>query len=218
MTKRGKLIVIEGTDGSGKTTQSKLLVEELEKQGHSVKTIDFPQYGKPSSKNVEDYLAGKLGTAEEVGPYNASKFFAEDRKEAGPKIEEWLEQGNIVIANRYQESNKGHQAGKIKDPEERNKFIKWVDDLEYNQNKIPRSDIVVFLHVPADIAQRLAIARGGRKDIHEEDIDHLKDAEKVYLEIAEKENWIMIECAKDDDIMPIEEIKEILWEKIKDLV
>lgn len=218
MPKRGKLVVIEGTDGSGKSTQSELLAERLKKEGYSVKAINFPQYGKRSARLVEDYLAGKFGRAEDVSPYDASKYYAEDRKEAAPQIKKWLEEGNIVIANRYQQSNKGHQASKIKDLAERKKFMEWIDNLEYNQNKIPKADKVIFLHVPAEMAQSLVTARGNKKDIHEASIEHLKSTEKVYMEIAEKEGWIIIECVKKGSLMPKEEIHDILWGKIKGLL
>lgn len=215
MPKRGKLIVIEGTDGSGKATQTKLLAQRLEKDGFKVKTIDFPQYGKPSAKLVEDYLAGKFGPVEKVDPYEVSKFYAWDRKEASHVMKVWLEQGNIVIANRYQQSNKGHQASKIKDPQERKKFMEWIDDLEYNKYKIPRPDRVIFLHVPAEIAIDLITKRGERKDIHEENLPHLKDAEQTYMEIAEKEKWIVIGCTKNNQMMSREEIHDLVREKIK---
>lgn len=218
MAKRGKLIVIEGTDGSGKATQTKLLAERLKKEGLSVKTIDFPQYGKPSAKKVEDYLAGKFGKLEDVSPYEAAKFYAEDRKDAAPMMEKWLAEGNIIIANRYQQSNKGHQASKIKDTEERKKFMEWIDDLEYNKNKIPKPDAVIFLHVPAEIAQGLVTTRGKKKDIHEADLSHLKNAEKTYLDIAKKEGWLVIECAKNGKMLPIEEIHNLVWNKIKSIV
>ncbi|PIN86852.1 thymidylate kinase [Candidatus Woesearchaeota archaeon CG10_big_fil_rev_8_21_14_0_10_44_13] len=214
---KGKLIVIEGTDGSGKATQSKLLVEKLEKEGFKVKTIDFPQYGRPCAKKVEDYLAGKFGKVEDVSPYDAARFYAEDRVDAAPMMKRWLEEGDIIIANRYQQSNKGHQASKIKDPGERKRFMEWIDDLEYSQNMIPRPDAVIFLHVPAEIAQTLITKRGNRKDIHEADTSHLKDTEQAYMEIAKKERWIMIECVKEGRIMQIGDIQRIVWEKSKDI-
>lgn len=218
MPKRGKLIVIEGTDGSGKATQTKLLAERLVREGYSVKTINFPQYGKKSAKLVEDYLAGKFGRLDEVSPYDASKYYAEDRKEAAPQIKKWLEEGHIVIANRYQQSNKGHQASKIKDPAERKRFMGWIDDLEYNQNKIPEADKVIFLHVPVEMAQGLITTRGNRKDIHEANLEHLKNTKKTYMEITEKEGWLVIECVKKGSLMPKEEIHGILWGKIKGLL
>lgn len=215
MAKRGKLMVIEGTDGSGKATQTRLLAEKLQKEGYSVKTINFPQYGKESARLIEQYLAGEFGPADTVDPHEVSKYFAWDRKEAAPTMNVWLDQGNIVVANRYQQSNKGHQAVSIKDPAEREKFMEWLDDLEFNQYKIPRPDKVVFLHVPAEIAQKLAKERGGRKDIHEESLEHLKEAERIYTELAKKEGWIVVECTKYKKLMSIEEIHGILWEKIK---
>ena len=212
---KGKLIVIEGTDGSGKATQTRLLAEKLEKEGYDVKTIDFPQYGKESAKLVEDYLAGKFGPLDRVDPYEVAKYYAWDRKEAAPAIKKWLEDDNIVIANRYQQSNKGHQAGKIKSMKEREEFIRWLDDLEYNQYKIPKPDLIVFLHVTAETAQSLVTKRGNKKDIHEANLQHLKDTEQAYMEIAKKEGWTVIECVKDGELMPIGHVHQILWNKIK---
>lgn len=212
---KGRLIVIEGTDGSGKATQTKLLAEKLGKEGYKVKTIDFPQYGKESAKLVEDYLAGKFGPVDKVDPYEVAKYYACDRKEAAPAIRRWIDDGNIVIANRYQQSNKGHQAGKIKSGKKREEFIRWLDDLEYNQYKIPKPDLIMFLHVPAEIAQSLVTKRGNKKDIHEADLQHLKDTEQAYMEIAKKEGWTIVECVKDREIMPIEDIQQIVWGRIK---
>ncbi|MFC1732945.1 dTMP kinase [candidate division KSB1 bacterium] len=218
MVKRGKLFVIEGTDGSGKATQTDLLVKQLKKEDYSVETIEFPQYGKESAKLVEQYLAGDFGPADKVDPHEVSKYYAWDRKDAAPQMWKWLNEGNIVIANRYQQSNKGHQGSKIKDPEERKRFMDWLDELEFNKYNIPRPDKVIFLHVPAEIAQKLVTKRGNEKDIHEADLQHLKDTEQSYMEIAEKEGWIIIECIKDGKLMSISEIQGLLWEKMKDLV
>ncbi len=124
VNKKGKLIVFEGIDGSGKSTQSKLFKRYLEKQGEEVIEISFPQYGKKSAGLIEEYLKGVYGSAEEVGPYRASIFFACDRYDASFQIKEWLEKGKIVIADRYVSSNAGHQGGKINNPQERTNFLK----------------------------------------------------------------------------------------------
>ncbi|MFO8016299.1 MAG: thymidylate kinase [Candidatus Woesearchaeota archaeon] len=216
---KGKLIVIEGTDGSGKATQSALLAERLKKEGYGVEMIDFPQYGKPSAKLVEDYLNGKLGELDKISPYEAAKFYALDRKEAAPRIREWLSEGKIVIANRYQQSNKGHQAGRIKSNKERKEFMEWIDSLEYTEFGIPRPDRVIFLHVPPHVSEELITGRGNKKDIHESDIQHMRDTERAYMEIARDEGWAVIECAEDDRkadsrIMPKEKIHEMVWEEV----
>lgn len=222
---KGKLIVIEGTDGSGKKTQSDLLVKRLKKEGYNVEIADFPQYGTPGAKMVELYLNGKFGTAEEVGPYRASIFYAIDRYAKSKQMHKWLKQGKIIVANRYVSANKGHQAGKIKDRKDLDKFLDWLNDLEYNIFAIPRPDKVLLLHMPSEIGQKLVDKKGHReyvggkkKDIHEADLKHLKDAEKAYLYVAEKENWEVIECSKGSKPDSITSIHEKIYQKIKNIL
>jgi len=220
----GKLIVIDGTDGSGKATQTKLLVEMLKKEGKQVEYVDFPRYGQKSAALVEEYLNGKFGIADEVGPYRASIFYAVDRYAASFELKKWLSEGKIVIANRYVSSNMGHQAGKIKDKKERKKFLKWLEELEYNIFGIPRPDINVLLYIPPEIGQKLVEQKGHRdyigdkKDIHEADIQHLKNAAEAYKYVAKRYKWIIIDCAPKNKLKTIEEIHEILWNKIKELI
>jgi dTMP kinase len=212
----GKFIVIDGTDGSGKATQLKLLADKLKEMGYKIETADFPQYGKKSAGLVEEYLNGNYGTAEEVGPFRASIFYAVDRYDASFKIREWLQAGKIVIANRYVTANMGHQGGKIMDEQERQKYFNWLYDLEYKIFAIPQPDTNIILHVSAEIGQKLVDQKGQReyvggqkRDIHEADINHLKMAEKVYLQIANIfPNFELIECVKDGAIMTREEIHE----------
>jgi thymidylate kinase len=217
----GKFIVIDGTDGSGKATQTKLLVAKLEAQNRPVKMIDFPQYGQKSAGLVEDYLNGKFGNALDVGPHRASIFYACDRYAAAPQITDWLNQGNIVIDNRYVSSNMGHQAGKIKDIAERDKFLDWLFDLEYNIFGIPKPDLNILLYLPPEIGQQLVDKKGSRdyvggqkRDIHEADLQHLLDAAQAYKYVADKYNWLTINCAPKDQLLSIEEIHEMLWQKI----
>lgn len=222
-TMKGKFIVLDGTDGSGKETQFKLLAEKLQKEGYEVRTADFPQYGKKSAGLVEEYLNGKYGGADEVGPYVASIFYACDRYDASLKIRKWMEEGKIIISNRYVTANMGHQGGKINDQEERKKYFDWLYNLEYEIFKIPKPDLSVILHIPADIAQSLVDKKGHRdyvggekRDIHEDDLNHLKEAEKVYLELAKKfSNIKLIECTRDNKIMRRREIADLLWQDIK---
>jgi dTMP kinase len=220
-TKPGKFIVIDGTDGSGKATQTKLLVEKLQQKNYPVKMIDFPQYGQKSAGLVEDYLNGKFGQALEVGPYRASIFYACDRYAAAPQIKDWINQGNIVISNRYVSSNMGHQAGKIKDKTERDKFLDWLFDLEFNIFGIPKPDLNILLFLPPEIGQALVDKKGSRdyvggqkRDIHEADLQHLLDAAQAYKYVAEKYNWATINCAPDNTLLPIEDINEQLWQII----
>lgn len=219
----GKFIVIDGTDGSGKGTQTELLVERLHREGFNVETISFPQYGKKSCGLVEEYLNGKYGGASDVDPKVASIFYACDRYDASFQINEWLNQGKIVIANRYFSSNIGHQAGKINDTVKRKEFIDWLTELEFEIFKIPKPDITLFLFVPAEIGQKLVeskdlreyIEKGKKKDIHEADIEHLKEAQKSYIDASETlENWERVDCDRNGEIMTREEIHELIWKKL----
>jgi len=222
---KGKLIVIDGTDGSGKATQANLLAERLRNEGFKVETVDFPQYGKKSAALAEEYLNGSFGTADDVGPYRASVFFACDRYEAAPRIRKWLEQGRIVISNRYVSANMGHQAGKIRETAERDRFLEWLDNLEYNIFKIPRPDIQILLFVPPETGQKLVDKKGHRdyvggeaRDMHENDIEHLKNASETYKYVAEKFSWIILNCAPENKLMSRKDISSALWKKIEHLI
>jgi len=214
--------MLEGTDGSGKSTQTNLLVERLKQEGHEVEQISFPQYGKPSAALVEDYLNGKFGSAEQVGPYRASILYAVDRFAASEQIRTWLSEDKIVIANRYVASNMGHQGGKIKNPVERQKYFDWNYDLEYTILGIPKPDVNIILHVTPEISQQLVDKKGDReylkgkkRDIHEDDLNHLADAEKAYLDIAKRyPEFTLIECIENSTMLSAEIIHEKIWTKI----
>jgi len=216
----GKLIVISGMDGSGKATQANLLVEKIKSLNKEVEISDFPQYGNWSAVFVEKYLNGQFGTAQEVGPYRGSIFYALDRYHKSFEMKQWLQQGKIIISNRYVSANQGHQGGKIKDSEERKKYIDWVEHLEFEIFKIPKPTINIFLHVPPEIGQKLVDKKGARdyvggqkRDIHEADLDHLKDAEESYLYMVNNyPNWIKIDCTQNNQILTIEEIHQKVWE------
>jgi len=218
---RGKFIVIDGTDGSGKATQAGLLMEKLKQAGYAVELADFPQYNTKSAGLVEEYLGGKYGSAEEIGPYRASIFYACDRFDASFKIKEWLKEGKIVISNRYVTANMGHQGGKIDRDDERQKYFHWLYQLEYELFGIPKPDLNIILHVPAEISQKLSQERtredwkGKTNDIHQEDLDHLRRAEKVYLEIARSfPDLSLIECADADGIKSREEISGLVLDEV----
>lgn len=149
--RQGTFIVIEGTDGSGKGTQFAKLVERLASEGHDVAQFDFPQYEEPSSYFVRQYLNGNYGTADEVGPYTGSLFYALDRYQAAPAIREALEAGKVVVANRFTGSNMAHQGTKFAHAEERRGYFIWNDNLEFEMLKIPRPDRSIVLRVPAEI-------------------------------------------------------------------
>lgn len=220
---RGKLIVIDGTDGSGKATQTQHLAERLINYGYQVEIADFPQYGEKSAYLVEEYLNGKFGTAEEVGPYRASLFYAYDRYTASFKIKKWIDEGKIVIANRYVSANMGHQGGKIKNSSERKNFFNWLYHLEYEIFNIPEPDLNIILHVGTEITQKLIdnktdreyIINGAKRDIHENDLNHLKQAEKVYLEIAQTfPNFTLVECTKNNQILSRQKINDLIWQEV----
>lgn len=219
---RGRFIVIDGTDGSGKATQTKMLLETLKMENYPVEMVDFPQYGTKSAGIIEEYLNGKYGS---VSPQAASIFYAIDRFDASYKIRQWLLEGKIVISNRYVTANAGHQGGKIKDHFQRMKFFKWLNNLEYEVFNIPRPDLNIILHVPAEMAQKLVdkksandrkYAEGKKRDLHEADLDHLKNAENVYLEIAKLfPNTKLVECVEAGKLLEPNTVHNKVWQLVR---
>ncbi len=218
---KGKFIVIEGTDGSGKGTQVHLLVKRLKADGVPVEMVDFPQYENPSSYFVAKYLRGEYGTAEDVGPYRASMFYALDRYDKSFEIKKWLDEGIYVIANRYVSANMGHQAGKIDDLEERDKYLEWLHNLEYKTFEIPIPDQTIFLYVPPELGQQMvnhknnrSYTQGKKMDIHEADINHLKKASEAYIYVAQKYGWKTIHCSEQGVMLSREAINEEIYNAI----
>ena len=224
MTK-GKFIVIEGTDGSGKATQTKYLADKLLSLGVSFELADFTQYGKPSGYFAEKYLRGEYGTAEEVGPYRGSLFYAVDRYDKSFEIRKWLREGKVVVSNRYVSASMGHQAGKIKNKSEREKFLNWLVELEYDIFGIPKPDLTILLYVPPEIGQKFvdqkgerAYTKGKKRDIHEADLGHLQDAAEAYLAVAKKYKWEVIGGEKKDSVLSLEEVRVLIWERVAKLL
>lgn len=225
MEQKGKLIVIEGTDGSGKAMQTNLLLKRLTKEGYAVAAASFPQYGKKSAGMVEEYLNGKYGKPDSLDPRIASLFYALDRFDLSAEIRMRIKEGNIMVLDRYVDSNAGHQGGKIKDARERAEFLAWLYELEFGILTIPKPDLVLILHVPARIGQhlvaekqqRLYIKGGKKHDGHEADLEHLQHAEASYLWLAEQypNDHIVIECAPSNSILPPETIHERVWGTVK---
>ena len=217
--KKGKFFVIDGTDGSGKETQAKLMIERLKLEGHPVETVSLPQYGQKSAGPVEAYLRErKYGKLEGInGAKAASLLFAVDRFDASLRIRQWLEEGKIVIADRYVASNMGHQGGKIPDRQERANFFAWNDDIEYGVFEIPRPDLNVILHVPPEVAERRLLARdGANQDLHQADPEHLRHAADSYCLIAEMfPEMHLIECCPDGRELTREEIHGMIWGQIQ---
>lgn len=224
---KGKMIVIDGTDGTGKHTQTMLLKENLEKLGYSVETIDFPRYGEKSAGPIEEYLNGKYGSVTEVTAKQASILYAVDRYAASFQIRKWLEEGKIVLCDRYVSANMGHQASKIDDIKERDRFLDWLYDLEFNIFNIPKPDINILLYLDTEIARKLAQENANKKftndvkknDIHEKDKEHMKKALASFLYVSEKYGWIKIDCSdKKGWIRTREDISREISEKIKSLI
>ena len=212
---KGKIIVIEGTDCSGKETQSKLLEEKLKKEKKKCIRFSFPNYDTPTGKIVGGPYLGKPEISESffeegpvnVDPYVGCLYYAADRKYILPKIEEYIKEGYYVILDRYTTSNLAHQGSKIKDPEERFHMYQWIDKLEYWLLKLPKPDITIFLHVPYENTVELMKTRDFL-DGHEKSEEHLKNAEKSYIELSELYNWKRIECIKNGELRSIEDINE----------
>lgn len=217
--KRGKLIVIDGIDGSGKATQTKLISKRLMREGFKVKTIDFPRYyDNFFGKLLGEYLAGAYGDFTQVDPRVASVLYAADRFESGKKIGRWLEEGNIVVADRYVSANQIHQGGKIKEVKERKQFMSWLGEMEYDVFKIPRPDLVIYLDVPFEvskewlkqkIAQRSKKYLRGRRDVAEENLTYLKNSRESALAlVGQNRNWKKIECCKGGTCLSPEDVHE----------
>ncbi|HLZ14688.1 MAG TPA: FAD-dependent thymidylate synthase, partial [Candidatus Saccharimonadales bacterium] len=222
----GIFIVIEGTDGSGKGTQFKLLSERLAQAGYQVATFDFPQYDLPSSYFVTQYLNGAYGGADDVGPYTASLFYALDRFEAAAQIREAINEGKIVLANRFTGSNMAHQGTKFRNPEERRGYFIWLDNLEFEMLRVPRPTMSFVLRVPADIAQELVDKKEARnytdkkRDIHEASLSHLERAVEVYDDLTQlfPKDFQRIDCVRDGKLLDIEAVQAMLWGKISPLL
>lgn len=226
---KGKLIVIDGTDGSGKATQVALLVKRLKKEGYTVKTVDFPEYYKNFfGKFIGHCLTEQYYNFVQVHPKIASVLYAADRFESKKEIEEWLEKGYVVLANRYVSSNQIHQGGKIKSVKKRTEFIKWLDEMEYKVFGIPRPTIVLYLSVPLEVSikmmkERNATAKrnyaGNKKDVHEVDTEFQKNSRNSALWLAQTLKYFKkIDCAPNDEILPREIIHEVVYKKVKEVI
>lgn len=223
MKSKGIFLVIEGTDGSGKGTQFELLKQNLLDQGYDVETFDFPQYENESSHFVKQYLNGKYGSAEEVGPYTGSLFYALDRYEAAPRIRKALSEGRVVLANRFTGSNMAHQGTKFDNVEQRRGYFIWLDQLEFEMLNIPRPDLSLVLRVPAEIAQDLVDKKSKRsytdkkRDLHEADINHLRKSVEVYYNLCQlfPKDFKQIDCVRSGKILSVDKIQNLIQQTIK---
>jgi len=257
--KKGKLIVVEGTDGSGKTVQTGILVKRLSEKGYQVQMTDFPQYGRSFFANmIEKYLKGEYGwpqelrdhlkkhpllieknstsgndrteylesRPDEVNPYLTSLLYAGDRWEAKNQMHKWLDEGCIIISNRFVCSNMAHQGAKISDVVERKLFFNWIEELEHEVYAVPKADLTIYLHVPIEISRELIKTRlreseglKSEMDVHEEDIEYLKRVRDTYIELAASDsNWRTIECTENNQMKSKEEISEEIWYSINKII
>ncbi len=219
---KGKIIVIEGTDCSGKGTQTKMLVDKLRSNNIEVEEFDFPNYDSPTGKIIGGPYLGKKHIcdgwfpegAANVNPLVASLYFAADRFYNLPVIEEMLDQGRIVILNRYTYSNMGHQGGKLKTPQERDELYNKLYHLEFEFLGLPLPDLTIFLHMPYDASEGMRNNRTEKLDQHECSKEHLLNAEQAYVELAKKYHWHTIECAKDNEPRAIDDIAKEVYENV----
>ena len=220
----GKIIVVEGTDCSGKETQTKLLEKRLTDLGKKCIRFEFPMYDTPTGKIIGGAYLGKPEIGEcifpegavAVDPHVICLYYAADRKYNMPKIQEYLDKDYYVILDRYTTSNLAHQGSKIKEKDERFDMYQWIDKLEFWLLKLPKPDKTIFLHVPYEYTIEL---RKNRKNIdeHEKTVDHLQQAEQAYLELAELYNWDRIECIRNEKLRTVEDINDDIFELVKDL-
>ena len=215
----GKLIVIEGTDGSGKSTQFKLLTDRLETENVIFQKLVFPQYSEPSSALIKMYLGGEFGlNPTDVNAYAASSFYAVDRYASYKKVwGKWYEEGGLVVSDRYTTSNAVHQASK-ETGEKQKAFLKWLYDFEYVQLGLPSPDLVIYLDVPTDFTEAMMRRREAdtntHADIHEQDMQYLATCRRTGRSAAEYYNWTVIQCVKDGIMRSIEDIHEEIYRHV----
>lgn len=219
----GKLIVIEGLDGSGKSTQVELLKKRLSDNNINLRQIKLPDYDNPSSTLVKMYLGGEFGNRpEDVNIYSASLFYAVDRYASFKNI--WggdYKNGTLILADRYTTSNAVHQTVKL--PRGKwDSYLNWLFETEYSLMDIPKPDLVIYLDMDVDISQKLMTKRydenGGKKDVHEADVEYLKKCRTSALYTAQKFGWKTVTCFKGDAPLSIEEIGEEIWKLVKEII
>ena len=220
----GKMIVFEGTDGSGKSTQFKLLCDRVNREGKSFRQLVFPRYDQPSSALIRMYLGGEFGkNPGDVNPYAASAFYAVDRY-ASLKQDwgDYYQEGGLILTDRYTTSNAVHQGAKCS-PEERPDFLRWLDDFEHNKLGLPRADLVLYLDMPTEKSIELLRSREAsthtKADIHELDTGYLTLCRKSALQAAEILGWTVIPCVSErGELRTIEEIHQQLWALVQPML
>ncbi len=225
MVKKGKLIVIDGMDGSGKSTQMDLLTERLKKEGLKVKNIHFPHYENFFGGFIGHCLTEQYYNFIKVHPKIVSVLYAADRFESSAEIKKYLDQDYVVVLDRYVSANQIHQGGKIKNLKKRASFLEWLDEMEYGVFKIPRPDIILYLSLPLKFVEVLLKERnkksvrayaGNKKDVHETDVEFKKNSIKSALWLAKtQKGWVKIDCTKNGKIDTRENIHEKIYEEVK---
>lgn len=220
----GRLIVIDGIDGAGKATQTKLLLERLRKAHKEAETLDFPQYyNNFFGKLIGRFLNNEFGNAPKINPYLASVLYAADRFESRGMISNWLKKGKVVILDRYASSNQIHQGGKIHDLRQKEIFLNWLEEMEFNVFKIPKPDAIIFLNVPYDYSKKLLKTKPLRnyiKSAANDKVEKNKDYQAASymhsLELVKKyNNWIEINCIRNGALLKPEEISDLIWNKLE---
>jgi dTMP kinase len=222
---RGKIIVFEGLDGSGKATQLELLKQRLVGKRLKAVSTECPRYDKFYGKLTGRYLSGEFGAKEEVSPYLASLLYASDRLNEKEDILKWIEENDFVLINRYVSSSEAFLGARFLGVGERMKFIEWLNVMEYDINKLRKPHLVIFLDVPPEIGQKLVLEKGHREymngtvqDIHERDIEFQKEVRVVYNELSSRDNWVKVECAPDGELRSMNDIAEEIWKAILPLL
>ena len=215
----GKLIVIEGTDGSGKSTQFRLLTDRLQQEGHAFKQLEFPQYGEPSSALIKMYLGGEFGSnPSDVNAYAASVFFSVDRYASYKKFwGQWYEEGGLVLSARYTTSNAVHQASKMPEDQQQD-FLAWLYEFEYGKMGLPKPDLVIYLDVPTDFTEKMMRSREAatntHADIHEQDLEYLATCRRAGKAAAKFYDWTVIDCVCNGAMRTIEDIQEEIYRHV----
>lgn len=223
--RQGKLVVIEGGNGSGKTTQTQLLINYLKNKKISYQYYDFPQYYTSfHGKTVAKFLRGELGSIDQVSPYLSSLAFALDRASVKKEMEDFLNRGFLIVANRYVSSSLAHQGAKFTNEKDKKEFLNWLYDLEYKVHKMPKEDLVIYLYVPWQISIKLSQKKlssqkylKGKKDIEEKDIKNRINSEKMYLELYKKnKHWVKIDCAENNKLLSPDDIHKKVIKILKE--
>lgn len=223
---RGKLIVLDGVDGSGKATQASLLIERLKKSGYRTALVDFPQYDESFfGAMVGQFITGKFGPTLKVNPYLASLLYALDRWQAKEQLEKWLKQGRVVICNRYTSSSMIHQAAKFQTVLEQKEYLRWLEEMENDILGVRRPDLTIFLSVPYAVARKLVKTKGHRSYLGGKAVDSLEKNKRHQVSswemahrLAARFGWKVIRCTKNRHIEDREQIADRVWREVAQVI